>query len=478
MNTLIKKNIDEIILILSVIIISPILINLNIFELIYEITRSNEEYQLDELFMVFISVLLALSIYSLKKFKELEKTKKELITLNEIDSLTKLENRNAFLKYDENEYKYVILLNIIDFSVFNKYLGFKKADKLLIQVSNELQKIIKQNINEPIFRIYGDEFAFYSNDLDIHNLLKKIKIQFESKIFILDKYKFTIHLNISYSDTAPKYLTALSALRFARNSIHKSIYKYTENSNLESDSLKMLQILEKGFKEKKVIPVYQAIYDNKKKSTYKYESLVRIKQKEHLISPWEFIDVAKKFKIYHKITKNIIQQTFEDFENITDEFSINLSYIDIINITTNEYIFKMLNLYPDVAKRLTIEFLETENIENYDFLLDFTQKVRKFGTKIALDDFGTGYSNWNNILKLKPDYIKIDGSLIQNLINNQANINLIKLIVEFAKINNIKTIAEFVDNVELAELITNLDIDYSQGYLYAEPKEKNLIWNN
>lgn len=64
------------------------------------------------------------------------------------------------------------------------------------------------------------------------------------------------------------------------------------------------------------------------------------------------------------------------------------------------------------------------------------------------------------------------------MINNQANINLIKLIVEFAKINNIKTIAEFVDNEKLAELITNLGIDYSQGYLYAEPKEKNLIWNN
>jgi c-di-GMP phosphodiesterase len=478
MNKIVKNNLDEIILILFILIISPILINLNLFEVIYEITRSNEEYELDELFIVFMSILLGLSLYSFKKFKDLEKTKKEIITINETDSLTKLKNRNAFLTHDEYEYKYVVLLNIIDFSVFNKYLGFKKADKLLIQVSNQLQDIIKENTNQALFRIYGDEFAFYCNDNNIHEVLKKIKLKFEEKNFTLDKYKFTIHLNISYSDTAPKYLTALSALRFTRNSIHKSIYKYTEDNDLESDSLKMLQILEKGFKEKKVIPVYQAIYDNKSKSIYKYESLVRIKQKENLISPWEFIDVAKKFKIYHKITKNIIQQTFEDFENITDEFSINLSYIDIININTNKYIFKMLSLYPDVAKRLTIEFLETENIENYEFLLEFTQKVREFGTKIALDDFGTGYSNWNNILKLKPDYIKIDGSLIQNLINNQANINLIKLIVEFAKINNIKTIAEFVDNEKLAELITQLGIDYSQGYLYAEPKEKNLIWNN
>ena len=59
-----------------------------------------------------------------------------------------------------------------------------------------------------------------------------------------------------------------------------------------------------------------------------------------------------------------------------------------------------------------------------------------------------------------------------------SNINIIKLIVEFSKINNIKTVAEFVDNDELAQLIIDLGIDYSQGYLYAQPKEKHLIWNN
>lgn len=195
-----------------------------------------------------------------------------------------------------------------------------------------------------------------------------------------------------------------------------------------------------------------------------------------MLSPYLFIDVAKKFKLYHKITKDIFEHTFKDFEYLTDEFSINLSYIDIINHHTNEFIFKMLDSYPNVAKRLTIEFLETENIMDYEFLIQFTDQLRQYGTKVALDDFGSGYSNWNNILKLKPDYLKIDGSLIQNLLNNQNNINIIKLIVEFSKINGIKTVAEFVDNEKLAQLIIDLGIDYSQGYLYAQPKEKHLIW--
>ncbi|RXJ81427.1 EAL domain-containing protein [Arcobacter sp. F2176] len=475
---MIKKYSDEIILILLILIISPILIELNLFENIYKFTRDYEKYSVDEFFLVFISILIASSLYALKKLKDLKKIRKELIAVNEIDSLTKLKNRNAFLNVDDREYNYVVLLNVIDFGVFNKYLGFKKADKLLVMISNELNSIVKENLEVNLYRIYGDEFAFYCNENDIEHSIKRIKLLFEKKSFLLDKNEFTIHLNFAYSDKTPKYLTALSALRYARNSIHKSIYLYTENIDMKSDSLEMLTTLENGFKDKRVIPVYQAIYDNKNKLTYKYEALVRIKEKGTLLSPYLFIDVAKKFKLYHKITRNIFEHTFNDFKDLTDEFSINLSYIDVINQHTNEFIFKMLESHPNVANRLTIEFLETENIMDYEFLIQFTNQLRKYGTKVALDDFGSGYSNWNNILKLKPDYLKIDGSLIQNLVNNQNNINIIKLIVEFSKINGIKTVAEFVDNEKLAQLIIDLGIDYSQGYLYAQPKEKHLIWGN
>tara|TARA_R110002033_G_scaffold45441_2_gene88855 strand:+ start:2484 stop:3911 length:1428 start_codon:yes stop_codon:yes gene_type:complete len=475
---MVKKYSDEIILILLIITISPILIEFNLFEKIYNFTRDYEKYKLDEFFLIFISILIALSLYALKKVKDLKKVKKELISINGIDTLTKLENRNAFLNINESEYKYVVLLNVIDFGVFNKYLGFKKADKLLVMIANELNSIIKENLEVKLYRIYGDEFAFYSNESNIEHSIKRIKLLFEKKSFNLDKNEFTIHLNFAYSERAPKYLTALSALRYARNSIHKSIYHYNEDIDIKSDSLEMLTTLENGFKDKRVIPVYQAIHDNKNKLTYKYEALVRIKEKDILLSPYLFIDVAKKFKLYHKITRNIFEHTFNDFKDLTDEFSINLSYIDVINQHTNEFIFKMLDSHPNIANRLTIEFLETENIMDYEFLIQFTNQLRQYGTKVALDDFGSGYSNWNNILKLKPDYLKIDGSLIQNLVNNQNNINIIKLIVEFSKINGIKTVAEFVDNEKLAQLIIDLGIDYSQGYLYAQPKEKHLIWKN
>ena len=467
---------DEITILLSVLIIIPILIYLDIFELLYKLTREYEAYQIDELFISFLAILLSLSIYSLKKHYDLRKTQKLLETYGEKDSLTGLKNRNAFFKLPEDEKKYLVLINIIDFTIFNKHLGFKRADKLLKKAAISLNKIVEKYIDEELYRIYGDEFAFYCNSDNIEKELESIKNRFEKKLFEVDSYKFYIHLNMAYSSVSPKYLTSCEALLIARRSIVKSIKEYNCNSPQSStNSLDMLNTIRVALEKKQVIPVYQGIYDNNLNSTYKYETLARIKKNNRLISPYEFIDISKRFKLYHKITHRIIEKAFEDFKNSSCEFSINLSYIDIVNEKTCSFIFSMLQKHPDIANRLTIEFLETENISDYDFLINFTKKIKEYGTKVALDDFGAGYSNWNNIIKLKPNYIKIDGSIIQNLIGNEKNINFIKLIVEFSRINGIKTIAEFVDTQELAALIKDLKIDYSQGYLFSQPQEINLI---
>lgn len=445
------------------------------FEVIYSYTRNLEKYEIDEFIIISFTVLYGLAIYGFKKNKDLKEAKKQLIGIMETDDLTLLRNRYAFFKLPEREDNCLILINIIDFSIFNKHLGFEKADLLLKNVANKLNSYINKRWKTELFRIYGDEFAFYCNTNNIEKKLKELKESFEENIFIIDTYEFYIHLNIAYSFTKPKYLTASQALSTTRKSISKSILSYTPQIENTNDSLNMVQLIKESLQNNAVIPVYQGIYDNNLNEIYKYETLARIKKKKEFILPKEFIDISKKFKLYHKITQAIIYKAFEDFKNNKKEFSINLSYIDIINKETHEFIIEMLKSYVNIGNRLTIEFLETENIMDYEVLIDFTEKIRQYNVKIALDDFGSGYSNWNNISKLKPDFIKIDGSLIQNLIGNENNINIIKLIVQFAKINDIKTIAEFVDTEEIANLITYLGIDYSQGFLFSKPSEKHQI---
>lgn len=103
--------------------------------------------------------------------------------------------------------------------------------------------------------------------------------------------------------------------------------------------------------------------------------------------------------------------------------------------------------------------------------MDFIKKVKAYGCKIAIDDFGTGYSNFEYLLKLKADFIKIDGSLIKNIDKDILSEKVCRNIVNFAKDLGMKTIAEFVENESILQKVKELGIDYSQGYYFSAPIE-------
>ena len=122
-----------------------------------------------------------------------------------------------------------------------------------------------------------------------------------------------------------------------------------------------------------------------------------------------------------------------------------------------------------IGERIIFEIIESEGIENFDKVLEFITDVKRYGTKISIDDFGTGYSNFEYLMKLKVDYIKIDGSMIKNIDNDKSAQMIIASIVSFAKNMNIKTVAEFVHSKNVYEKVKELGVDYSQGYYFGEP---------
>jgi EAL domain-containing protein (putative c-di-GMP-specific phosphodiesterase class I) len=183
------------------------------------------------------------------------------------------------------------------------------------------------------------------------------------------------------------------------------------------------------------------------------------------------LDISKKACLYKDITKNVIEKSFKEFENLDYEFSINISYEDINDPTFLIYIEEMLKKY-QVSKRLTWEILENENIKNYDVLICFIKAVKKLGCKVSIDDFGTGYSNFEHLLKMDVDCLKIDASLIKNIVKDKTSYKIVETIIKFAKNLNLKTVAEFVENKEIFELVNKLDIDFSQGHYISEPLEK------
>lgn len=120
--------------------------------------------------------------------------------------------------------------------------------------------------------------------------------------------------------------------------------------------------------------------------------------------------------------------------------------------------------------RIVIELLEDEKIKDTNLIKNFIEEAKIFNVKIAIDDFGTGLSNFSRVLEYKPDYIKIDGSLIKNVENDKFSKDMIETIVHFSKKQNIKTIAEYVENENIFNIISDLGVDYSQGYYFGEAK--------
>ncbi len=99
------------------------------------------------------------------------------------------------------------------------------------------------------------------------------------------------------------------------------------------------------------------------------------------------------------------------------------------------------------------------------------KKLRKTGVLIAIDDFGSGYANYAHILEIKPDFIKIDGSLIQNILTDGDSKILVQSIVNFARELNIKSVAEYVENKEIFELLKEYGVDEFQGYYFGRPTD-------
>ena len=119
---------------------------------------------------------------------------------------------------------------------------------------------------------------------------------------------------------------------------------------------------------------------------------------------------------------------------------------------------------------MVFEIVESEGIENFGEVIDFIRRVKSFGCKIAIDDFGTGYSNFEYILKMDVDFLKIDASLIKNISTDPNCRAIVETIVDFSKKIGIKTIAEFVHSAEVYSVEKSIGVDFSQGYFFGEPK--------
>jgi EAL domain-containing protein (putative c-di-GMP-specific phosphodiesterase class I) len=200
-------------------------------------------------------------------------------------------------------------------------------------------------------------------------------------------------------------------------------------------------------------------------------------KKTDIFSIAKFLNLSKEIKVYDSLSKLMIQKVFSIVKIEDIKVSINLSFLDIQNEDFIKYIMEELNSFKSPSY-ITFEILESDFIEDFTIVTNFTNSLKKLGCKVALDDFGSGYSNLENILMLKPDYIKIDGSLIKNINISKESEIIVQSVIDIAKKLGAKTVAEFVHNKEVLDKVILLEVDYIQGFYLGEPEPLENILKN
>jgi len=394
------------------------------------------------------------------------------------DELTSINNL-AKLQHDlekKSLHLSLILLDIKSFSKLHKVYGNNVSDFILKKFTNNINKVL--NNDGVVYRLHTDQFAVVydrsieeENVLDFASSLKEFIYSYKSSEFILD-------LTIGYAFGTNDNVLDNAALALKEAKKRKiNIFKFDESISIEDEDkhhIKWLTKLNNAILEDRVVPYFMPMYNTKTKKINKYETLVRIKENGNIHTPDKFLDIAISSGKYHVITQIMIKKAFLYFRDISDvKFSINIALSDITNDETMAVLFEHLENYK-YSSNVIIEILESEEIADFNLLNDFIKKVKSYGARIAIDDFGSGYSNFNYIINLDIDIVKLDSCLIENMYTDQHSVVIVSNIVKIIKELGLEVVAENVFSQEIAELLITHEVDFLQGFYIGKAKKDIL----
>ncbi len=375
----------------------------------------------------------------------------------------------------------MVLVKIEGFEDIEKFYGHRLTQTIEEKFANRLFEFIPKECEfEKVYILGNGEYAFAKDKrICAHKadfIVEKLR-EFQRNInetgISLDEIDYDISVLVSFS-----YGTnALENAKYGLRELQEKKLDFIVANNLvqrEHDkaekNLQTLRTIKTAIERRTIICHFQPIVDNHTLEIQKYESLVRlVDEKGNVLAPYFFIETAKRSKFYAKITSMVLENAFLALDRTDKSISINLSALDIEKRSSRKEIYRLLEEHSQKASRVVFELLEDENVKDFEQIKTFIARVKEMGVTIAVDDFGTGYSNFERLLDYQPDILKIDGSLIKNIETSRLSLSVVKTVVAFAREQEIKTVAEFVENERIFSIVKELGVDFSQGYHFGKP---------
>jgi len=239
----------------------------------------------------------------------------------------------------------------------------------------------------------------------------------------------------------------------------------------QREEMGLANYLGQAVKEGRIRLAYQPVIDSKTGQTAHYEALLRLTAEDGTItSAGALIPIAERMGFIPMIDCIVLEKVVTELRADNEvRIAVNVSNLTIQDSRWLNLLTELMNATPDIAERLTVEITETAVHGDLKHSARFCAEVQALGCLIALDDFGSGYTSFRQLKTLSIDFVKIDGAFIRDLTDNADSRLFVKILLDFTKGFGLKSVAEFVENGEVAKMLMDLGVDYLQGYYFGKP---------
>ena len=411
----------------------------------------------------------------------------DLYKLTITDPLTGVYNRRHFdellvnlLQVNLNKGRQValIIIDIDGFKFINDTYGHPVGDEVLKSVAKTL--IQGRHQGGAVARLAGDEFAVILQNVteDQANAIAHTVHQSIGAIVLpLPIGQLQVQTSVGVAVAPVHGKTPQDLIRAA----DVALYHAKKRGRNRVDTLSkdvgaaIMDIFSQGFELRNALSAgmiahfIQPIVDLKSGEIFAYEVLTRLKRGDVYVAADEFIMIAEDLGLVREMDLFIINQAFHLVPRHIHLF-VNISLSSFYTPEFSGQLREVLLAPQAQGRSITIEFTERQTTDMSGEFMRFFDELRAAGCKIALDDFGVGYSTYGYLRQLKPDFVKIDGSFVQQILKNPQDAKIVSQIREMSEIFGAQSIAEHVENEQTQRRLIELGVKYGQGYYFAVPK--------
>jgi len=463
---------------------------------------SSNLYQQGLLKALTVWLVLTLLIYGFYRLQKIRtqshyRIKQELAFKDNHDPLTGLANRLRFETFINEEITahkrntlvvsgVVFHIDIDKFQVINNSFGYAVGDAYLHKASLGLKEFLPDNAI--VSRLGSDEFAILLPVLafdkakdfahELRLFFQGISVSAMNEDTRLTASIGVVILDDSQLDAEQVFSSLSQAVSLAKEKGRNRVQIYqSDDEQLIHHAKEMTAIHEvsNALQDNRLVLYRQKIKALSSQESSHCEILVRMMSPEGvLIAPNNFIPAAEKYGIIRQVDHWVIENTFKAISrNINDIetcYSINLSGLTLADRDIFDQVVILFERYKISPQRICFEITETSAITHLKSALHFMENMIDFGCSFSLDDFGSGLSSFSYLQKLPVNIIKIDGAFVQDMDTNEVNRIFVENIKRIANAMNKKTVAEFVENAAIEALLTEIGINYGQGYHIHKPE--------